>query len=315
VPAAILDPARFQRDYVDILPPNWAVVSLALNGNDAEEELVISRIEARRSPFTLRLPLARHSSRDAYSGGGGGDEYDDDDAALFGFRRARAELAGIIEAANASAHDARDMTRRGAKTQWWAAREALDAQLRALLANVESVWLGGFRGVLAPPPPPPAALLARFQQSFQNVLDAHLPSRAKAGKKKRRAGAGSTTATATTTSTSGGSSGCSSSSSSSCSTSGGGAASATASAPEHVMLAPHILGLFVSLGCPSDENDLDEPLLDLLYFVVDILQFHGEHNAYDEIDFDSVGFLFPLSPTSTLVSKKIKRKEKRRVAD
>jgi separase len=29
-----------------------------------------------------------------------------------------------------------------------------------------------------------------------------------------------------------------------------------------------------------------DTLMDLLYFVVDILQFQGERNAYDEIDFD-----------------------------
>lgn len=57
---------------------------------------------------------------------------------------------------------------------------------------------------------------------------------------------------------------------------------------ERVNLAPHILGLFVGLGCPSDEDELDEALMDLLYFVVDVMQFHGEHNAYDEIDFDLV---------------------------
>ena len=49
--------------------------------------------------------------------------------------------------------------------------------------------------------------------------------------------------------------------------------------------------MFVSLGCPSESNDVDEPLMDLLYFVVDILQFNGERNAYDEIDFDSVSYI------------------------
>ncbi|CAK4030606.1 Peptidase C50 domain-containing [Lecanosticta acicola] len=52
----------------------------------------------------------------------------------------------------------------------------------------------------------------------------------------------------------------------------------------------HILGLFVRLAKGVDgEEDLDEPLADLLYFVVDIFQFNGERNAYDEIDFDSMG--------------------------
>ena len=57
--------------------------------------------------------------------------------------------------------------------------------------------------------------------------------------------------------------------------------------PQHVHVDRHVLELFTALGSPND-TDLDEDLTDLLYFVVDILQFHGERNAYDEIDFDSV---------------------------
>ncbi|KAL3428118.1 cell division-associated protein bimb [Phlyctema vagabunda] len=56
-----------------------------------------------------------------------------------------------------------------------------------------------------------------------------------------------------------------------------------------VTLDTRILDLFIGLGDASVEGtDLDEPLNDLLYFVVDILQFHGELNAYAEIDFDSI---------------------------
>ncbi|OLN81641.1 Separin [Colletotrichum chlorophyti] len=56
-----------------------------------------------------------------------------------------------------------------------------------------------------------------------------------------------------------------------------------------VALEPRILDLFIGLGDPSaPDSDLEEPLNDLLYFVVDVLQFHGERNAYDEIDFDSM---------------------------
>ena len=56
-----------------------------------------------------------------------------------------------------------------------------------------------------------------------------------------------------------------------------------------------VIELFVGLGHPSESNDIDAPLMDLLYFVVDILQFNGERNAYDEIDFDSVSALYKLT--------------------
>lgn len=126
-----LDLGRFQRQYIDIIPSHWSVVSISLSENT--EELFISRLQPGQSPFTLRLPLARHNSRDA-------------DEEVFGYRQVRAELAEIIESANFTAHDARDMTKKGAKSRWWAEREALDAQLRDLLVNVENIWLGGFRG-------------------------------------------------------------------------------------------------------------------------------------------------------------------------
>ena len=58
-------------------------------------------------------------------------------------------------------------------------------------------------------------------------------------------------------------------------------------------LDPRILELFVALHVPDDPADMDESLLDLLYFVIDILQFNGERNAYDEIDFDAVSDTWP----------------------
>lgn len=62
----------------------------------------------------------------------------------------------------------------------------------------------------------------------------------------------------------------------------------SAKAPDaKVELHAHVLDLFVTLGDPR-EADLEDATTDLLYFVVDILQFNGEKNAYDEIDFDAM---------------------------
>ena len=60
-----------------------------------------------------------------------------------------------------------------------------------------------------------------------------------------------------------------------------------------ILLDSQVLELFVALGNP-DEKDLEETLMDLLYFVIDILQFHGERNAYDEVDFDAVSKMIVL---------------------
>lgn len=167
----------------------------------------------------------------------------DADEEVFDFEQGHTELMDIIQRANESAHDARSMNGREAKMAWWDEREELDTRLGYLLENIEKVWLGGFTGIFSQHTRRPD-LLARFQKSFHNILDRHLPSRQKVG--KRNAG-------------------------------------------PRVTLDPRILDLFIGLGDASDEDcDFSEPLTDLLYFVVDVLQFHGELNAYAEIDFDSI---------------------------
>ena len=227
-----LDLNKFQRDYIEIIPKSWTAVSIALGEN--KHDLCITKLQAGHSPFVIRLPLERASSRDA-------------DNEVFNFQQGRSELLEIIKLANATCHDARDMTVKGAKSAWWAEREALDTRLKDLLELIERDWLGGFRGIFSQHQRRPD-LLARFQKSFQNVLDKHLPSRRQVRGRRTKA----------------------------------------ASAPK-VTLDPRILELFIGLGdAAADDCDFDDELTDLLYFVVDILQFHGERNAYDEIDFDAM---------------------------
>jgi len=210
------------------MPQSWTAISISLS--DSHNELSITKLQAGHSPFILRLPLGRHNSMDA-------------DEEVFGFEQGQTELREIIELANKSAHDARDMNGKEAKAAWWEERESLDARLRDLLENIEKVWLGGFTGIFSQHARRPE-LLARFQKSFQSILDKHLPSRQKS--KKRYAS-------------------------------------------PRVTLDSRILDLFIGLGDASvDGCDFSEPLTDLLYFVVDVLQFNGELNAYAEIDFDHI---------------------------
>lgn len=225
----IMQQARFQKEYIDIIPSSWKVISIMLS--ESRKELVLAQFEAGHGPFILRVPLERNNSRDA-------------DEEVFGFDQGKAELMDIIDLANTSAHGGRDVSGREAKLAWWAERDELNIRLKEHLDNVEKVWLGGFKGIFSQHTRRPD-LLARFQKSFHNTLEKHLPSRQTTGKRRK--------------------------------------------ASPRVTLDPRILELFVGVGDPfSEECDLDEPLTDLLYFVVDILQFHGERNAYDEIDFDSM---------------------------
>jgi separase len=227
----MVDICKFQREYIDIIPKGWSVISISLSDN--RHDLCISKLQAGQSPFVIRLPLERASSRDA-------------DSDVFGFQQGRTELLDLIKRANETCHTKRDFSVKGAKTAWWAERQALDVRLGELLERIEQVWLGGFKGIFSQHKQHPK-LLARFQKSFTNILDKYLPSRRQVRGKKPKA-------TAT-----------------------------------KVTLDTRILELFVGFGDASNvESDFDEMLNDLLYFVVDILQFHGERNAYDEIDFDSM---------------------------
>lgn len=219
--------SSFQKDYVDIIPANWNVISVSLS--ESRDEIYITKLRGGLIPFMLRLPLSRHNSRDA-------------DEDIFGFEQGKAELSEIMDLANFSAQDARNMTGKEAKSQWWAEREALDGRLKDLLTNIENIWLGGFRGVFVRHLGR-SHLLSRFQHSFQNILGKYLPSRQATNKRNRAS---------------------------------------------PVSLDSRVLELFVGLAESADVSELEEPLTDLLYFVVDILQFHGERNAYDEVDFDSV---------------------------
>lgn len=206
---------------IDGLPASWSVVSIGLSYD--QKELLVSKIVSRETPFSLRIPLTRSNESD--------QEHD------FTFATANAELADIVERANETAHDIRGVSEKTARRAWHADREALDNQLKLWLANIESLWFGGFQGVLAPHQFN-SDLVMQFSTALDQALNRHLPSRRK-------------TCIATT--------------------------------PIH----PHVLGLFLGLGSPNDA-ELDDALLDLLYFTVDLLHFSGEINAYDEIDFDSL---------------------------
>lgn len=217
------DFSSFQRDYIDIIPTRWAAVSISLN--ESRDELYVSRFQAGQNQLMIRLPLTRHNSRDDFE-------------ELFEYEDGLLELNEIIEGANTSAHQAKEMTSKGSRKEWWEEREALDTRLKDLLENLEHVWLGGFKGIFCQYAHH-SGLLARFKATFEKILARHLPSR-----KRKKTG--------------------------------------------KVNVDHRILELFIGLGPSEGQENFNEELTDLIYFVVDILQFHGEGNAYDEIDVDEV---------------------------
>ncbi|KAH0848360.1 separase [Fonsecaea pedrosoi] len=214
-------------DYdTSLLPASWSVISLGLN--EDRNELFVAQLAYQRSPFVVRIPLARPDPSE-----GDSEELD--------LKSAKAEIQEIIMKANASAHDARGSSvDKSVRKEWYVERQALDRQLATLLENIENIWFGGFRGLLSAGHIEEGEL-RKFGRCLTSTLHRHLPSRQKSSK--------------------------------SC---------------EHVVeLHDHVLELFVALGHPR-EVELEDAVTDLLYFVIDILQFNGERNAYDEIDFDAM---------------------------
>jgi separase len=223
-----LSAARFQREYVDIIPNSWTTVSLTLS--EDHNELYIVRYRANQAPFLLRLPMTRNKMQDIE---------DDEESPTFDYESGKAELQEIIELSNYSCSKPPSAMTQETKQSWWDEREALDLRMQELIVNIENIWLGGFKGVLSQHRKD-SGLLARFRKSLDGILDRHLPSR-----------------------------------------------QGTKSKTKKLVLDANIVELFVGLGDDHDgEVDMDEQVLDLLYFVIDILQFNGERNAYDEVDFD-----------------------------
>ncbi|PSR75367.1 peptidase family C50-domain-containing protein [Coniella lustricola] len=289
----IVEITQFQREYIDIIPPEWSVISMSLSDN--KRDLCVSKLQAGQSPFVIRLPLVEKASgsssgskQDAVMGGAAAaaaaaDE-DGDDEAKLSFDQGHKALLDFIQRANATCHDQRDFSVKGAKTAWWNERTALDVELKDLMEKIESCWFGGFKGIFSPHQHQHQhqrqdggsrylELVEKFRAMLEAILDKHLPSRRQVARGKKTVGCG--------------------------------AAAPSAAGPPlpKIKLDTRILDLFIGLGDGRGHDagsgtesggtttaaaHLYEPLSDLLYFVVDILQFNGERNAYDEIDFDAM---------------------------
>ena len=156
-----LEPSQHQQQYLDILPSTWTALSLSINS--ARDELSICRYRSGESPFILRLPLARNNSMET-------------EERYFSFEEARAELTTIVDLSNYGAHEAKTITTKEGKDQWWAARHALDSRMGSLIDDIEKYWLGGFRGIFTQQPKH-LQRMANFQRALQQALNRHLPSR------------------------------------------------------------------------------------------------------------------------------------------
>ncbi|ANB11375.1 Esp1p [Sugiyamaella lignohabitans] len=180
----------------------------------------------------------------------------DVDEVSFSYNDGLQRLRDIISRSNDSADISRtsQIHTPDAKRAWWHERFEMDKELESLLYESQFCWLGGFRGILDSEVPD-KKLAEKFVKDFKQILDRYLPSRANTLRPRRGVRS---------------------------------AGAANKGVPQQpVDLSPRVFELFLTLGHP---DTLEDPglLEDLVYFVLDIIQFHGEQNAYDELDIDQL---------------------------
>lgn len=123
-------------------PLDAHTAALVVSLSSDERELIVARYGDAYEPSVHLLPLHRQSRRDA----------DDDDEAVLSVEAVMTELRRLVHDSNVGVQGAKDVTALDARKAWWSHRRALDAELCALLTQVQDAWFSGLQGLLAPLP-------------------------------------------------------------------------------------------------------------------------------------------------------------------
>ncbi|RKO91964.1 peptidase family C50-domain-containing protein [Blyttiomyces helicus] len=151
-------PATFQRDAIDSLPDHIVAVSLSVDREAGD--MYVTRLACGVVPVVMRLPLKRQALREGEEDGLGLDE-------------ALEELRDVVERGAGMARGGDACKTREERVQWWKERKELDERLRALLGKVETVWLGGFKGLLITDDYNEEILavsLAKFKETIERLI-------------------------------------------------------------------------------------------------------------------------------------------------
>ncbi|KAF9155404.1 hypothetical protein BG015_009961 [Linnemannia schmuckeri] len=174
------DSLSFQRDFVDILPQHWTVVSLTMDVNRGV--LYVNRLRANTMPLVVCLPLNRAQLREGDGDVGSGlgfaaevdGEQDFSRAEPLSYAGAFEELqdimkesqetlsiastaiSGHIPASGIYGVTSKSFTSnrqpveltKEAKAEWWSRRQNLNDRLRFLLSTMEDQWLCGLKGLI-----------------------------------------------------------------------------------------------------------------------------------------------------------------------
>ena len=117
-------PESFIQELLPSIPNTWVICSLSIDVNRGV--LYVTRYEQNFEPLVLRLPLARHEQSISYE-------------------EVFEKLKKILKESNETTANPGLYTGKAGKVEWWRKRKELNMQLKELLDDVDSKWLGGFR--------------------------------------------------------------------------------------------------------------------------------------------------------------------------
>ncbi|KAG6920238.1 hypothetical protein DXG01_005007 [Tephrocybe rancida] len=175
----------------------------------------------------------------------------EDDEQHLTFQNAVEELKEIVrlsdEGTKAAVHVKSENQEERAK--WWKDRAALDMRLQKLLENIEFCWLGAFKTILNPRPNLTSELVTDLRAQFEKVF--HRALHIKDKKTKPRTGSHKKSAS-----------------------------QSQSPAPSQVTFDDTLLKCFSTLSPKCQDEELE----DLVYFILDLYQFHGVPVAIAEVD-------------------------------
>lgn len=125
-----LSETEFQSKYIDIIPENWTVCSIAMDTRN--DHLYVNRMRAGETPLILKLPL--HRARNQKLG-----------KQVQSFSDALAEFQDIIRSSDETIQQGEQYSRANDVKGWWEKRHRLDQRLRALLYRIQDDWFGGWK--------------------------------------------------------------------------------------------------------------------------------------------------------------------------
>ncbi|KAF9269561.1 hypothetical protein L218DRAFT_1030382 [Marasmius fiardii PR-910] len=176
----------------------------------------------------------------------------EDESQQLTFGAAIEEFNDIIRLSNETTKTAASTrTSQAARIAWWKERAALDTRLQELLENIEFCWLGAFKTILNKHSHLSPEGIANLRIQFDGVLQQGLRLQDKKTKEKAL---------------------------------GHNKAPSESRGPNRVTLDDALIECFSTLS----PQCRDEELEDLVYFILDLYQFHGVPVETSEIDIDQV---------------------------